>query len=138
MNQRQLPQDESVVTSKGESESKKKSNFWVNASAQTSNKQGRINQNIFVEGYHEFVIENQSNKDQWYELRVNLCLSALSFCFNETKKFIAGANSTHVGTTNSGFPFSTRYAGNYTLTATTDLSGAEQAHGEAKAMVYVR
>lgn len=107
------------------------------ARASTSSVSGTVNTNIYTQGSHGYSVNNTSGTYQTYTVDIKLCADS-TYCFYDRS---------HIGVEKGGYFSSSAtsyltcmfsYVGDYSLEATTSISGDTSASDVGRATIYVR
>lgn len=111
-------------------------NSSATTSASADNAQGIVNHNIYTHGSHGFYVHNTSGTTQRYTVTMKLCANSTS-CFNDQKHIDVGKGGyfSESGTSYLACMFS--YPGNYSLEATTAISGDTSSQTSGRATITV-
>ena len=114
-------------------------NLYLSSSstgARANNARGTVNSNIYTNGSHSFSIYNTSGSDQTYTINIKLCANS-TYCFHDQTTVRIYKGGSYSNNSNSYLTCSFSYAGNYTLEATTSISGDTSSSASDRASIYV-
>lgn len=104
--------------------------------ARADNARGTVNSNIYTNGSHNFSINNTSGSYQTYTVNFKLCANS-TYCFHDQTTVGVYKGGSYSNSSNSYLTCSFSYAGNYTLEATTSLSGDTSSNASGRASIVV-
>jgi|GEM_PF-6792923 len=104
--------------------------------ARADNARGGVNSNIYTNGYHNVSINNTSGSPQTYTVDIKLCANS-SACFHDQTRVNVLKGGSYSNNTNSYLTCMFPYAGNYSLEATTAISGDTSSSTSGRASIYI-
>jgi len=107
------------------------------ASARTSSVNGRVNTNIYTQGAHSYSVTNTSGTYQTYTIDLKLCANSI-YCFHDQTRIGVEKGGRFSNSANSYLTCMFSYEGDYSLEATTSISGDTSSSDVGRATIYVR
>ena len=108
----------------------------ASTSARADNARGTVNSNVYTNGSHGFSINNTSGSYQTYTINIKLCANS-TYCFNDQTTVGVYKDGAYSNSSNSNLTCSFSYAGNYTLEATTSISGDTSSNASGRASIVI-
>jgi hypothetical protein len=104
--------------------------------ARADNARGGVNSNIYTNGSHSFSIYNTSGSPQIYTVDIKLCANS-TYCFHDQTRVNVSKGGSYSNSASSNLTCMFSYAGNYTLEATSTISGDTSSSTSGRATIYV-